>query len=90
MADWIVNFSLRKHPFLLRSTPLGKRPQRRRAKEKRMLSQAKSILVKYTYNLQSSRLSTQVSQALWEILSTQVSQALWEIPLFSTGTVDVV
>ena len=39
--------SLRKHPFLLRSTPLGtfreeetKRPQRRRAKEKRMLSQA--------------------------------------------------
>ena len=29
--------SLRKHPFLLRST---KRPQRRRAKEKRMLSQA--------------------------------------------------
>ena len=55
-----------------------------------MLSQAKSILVKYTYNLHSSRLSTQVSQALWEILSTQVSQALWEIPLFSTGTVDVV
>ena len=29
--------SLRKHPFLFRST---KRPQRRRAKEKRMLSQA--------------------------------------------------
>ena len=43
----IVFFSLRKHPFLLRSTPLGtfrekERPQRRRAKEKRMLSQATS------------------------------------------------
>ena len=42
-----IHPSLRKHPFLLRSTPLAKRPQRHRAKEKRMLSQANPALLRH-------------------------------------------
>ena len=46
----LFQFSLRKHPFLLRSSPLGKRPQRRRAKEKRMLSQASFSYIRVSWN----------------------------------------
>ena len=42
-----IHPSLRKHPFLLRSTPLAKRPQRHRAKEKRMLSRANPALLRH-------------------------------------------
>ena len=83
----LFNFSsasLRKHPFLLRSTPLG-RSQRRRAKEKRMLSQAipprTNICIQYSSTSVTSVLTVRDWLRKWHHNSDDSTDIIFKIIL---------